>query len=95
MVSYARSFQPKNTTRLCTSSSPKTNLWDMDIIQSQLDFFWLVGFCFVPMRLKNWAGSGVLIIWLILYAPGMQASFKLGINVTSRKNCLKAEVETR
>ncbi|KAG6092135.1 hypothetical protein E4U30_005830 [Claviceps sp. LM220 group G6] len=34
---------------------------DAEIIQAQLDFFWLGGWCMVPMRIENWGGAGILL----------------------------------
>ncbi|KAG6092134.1 hypothetical protein E4U30_005829 [Claviceps sp. LM220 group G6] len=34
---------------------------DAEIIQAQLDFFWLGGWCLVPMRIENWGGPGILL----------------------------------
>ncbi len=45
------------------------SVMDKDIVQSQLDFFWLVGFCFVPIRLENWVRPGVLIDTADLICP--------------------------
>ncbi|PNY27983.1 Uncharacterized protein TCAP_02091 [Tolypocladium capitatum] len=36
-------------------------LTDADLMRPSLDFFWLAGFCSVPLRLENWSESGVLI----------------------------------
>jgi hypothetical protein len=42
---------------------------DNHVIQSQLDFYWLVGFCVVPMRPENWKGPGVLIDMADIVCP--------------------------
>ncbi|KAG6078468.1 hypothetical protein E4U15_004246 [Claviceps sp. LM218 group G6] len=34
---------------------------DAEVIQAQLDFFWLGGWCMVPMRIENWGGPGILL----------------------------------
>ncbi|KAG6025881.1 hypothetical protein E4U19_002900 [Claviceps sp. Clav32 group G5] len=34
---------------------------DADVVQAQLDFFWLGGWCLVPMRIENWGGAGILL----------------------------------
>ncbi|KAG6192756.1 hypothetical protein E4U23_005036 [Claviceps purpurea] len=34
---------------------------DAEIVQAQLDFFWLGGWCMVPMRIENWGGAGILL----------------------------------
>ncbi|KAG5954398.1 hypothetical protein E4U57_004525 [Claviceps arundinis] len=34
---------------------------DAEIMQAQLDFFWLGGWCMVPMRIENWGGAGILL----------------------------------
>ncbi|KAJ9129840.1 hypothetical protein NKR23_g12445 [Pleurostoma richardsiae] len=41
----------------------------VDVIQSQLDLFWLAGFCLVPMQLCNWKGPGVLVDLADLICP--------------------------
>jgi len=48
---------------------PESQLVDMDVMQSQLDFYWLAGFCLVPMRLENWKGPGVLIDMADIICP--------------------------
>lgn len=42
---------------------------DTEAVQSQLDFFWLTGFCLVPMRADNWEGAGVLVDMADLVCP--------------------------
>lgn len=43
---------------------------DKNVVQSQLDFYWLVGFCFTPtMRPDNWKGDGILIDMADLICP--------------------------
>lgn len=42
---------------------------DMDVLQSQLDFFWLTGFCLVPLRVENWKGPGILIDMADIICP--------------------------
>ncbi|KAI5860387.1 hypothetical protein GGS23DRAFT_613950 [Durotheca rogersii] len=49
---------------------------DVHVTQSQLDFFWLVGFCFVPMRLENWAGPGMLLDMADIICPWHAGWFK-------------------
>lgn len=34
---------------------------DVDIVQAQLDFLWLGGWCLVPLRPENWGGVGILL----------------------------------
>ncbi|KAG6317422.1 hypothetical protein E4U22_006276 [Claviceps purpurea] len=34
---------------------------DAEVIQAQLNFFWLGGWCMVPMRIENWGGAGILL----------------------------------
>ncbi|KAG6209100.1 hypothetical protein E4U34_007719 [Claviceps purpurea] len=34
---------------------------DAEVVQAQLDFFWLGGWCMVPMRIENWGGAGILL----------------------------------
>ncbi|KAG6160808.1 hypothetical protein E4U51_007444 [Claviceps purpurea] len=34
---------------------------DAEIVQAQLDFFWLGGWCMVPVRIENWGGVGILL----------------------------------
>ncbi|KAG6072543.1 hypothetical protein E4U31_007014 [Claviceps sp. LM219 group G6] len=40
--------------------SSETGL-DAEVVQAQLDFFWLGGWCMVPMRIENWGGAGILL----------------------------------
>ncbi|POR37596.1 Uncharacterized protein TPAR_02232 [Tolypocladium paradoxum] len=40
-----------------------------DVLQSQLDFFWLSGFCLVPLRSENWKGPGILLDLADLICP--------------------------
>ncbi|KAK4078102.1 hypothetical protein Purlil1_12071 [Purpureocillium lilacinum] len=40
-----------------------------DVLQSQLDFFWLCGFCLVPLRSENWKGPGILLDLADLICP--------------------------
>lgn len=42
---------------------------DVEVIQAQLDLFWLAGFCMVPVRKENWKGSGVLLDMADLICP--------------------------
>lgn len=42
---------------------------DTDLMQSQLDFFWLCGFCLVPLRSENWKGPGMLLDLADLICP--------------------------
>ncbi|KAF6810452.1 hypothetical protein CPLU01_15304 [Colletotrichum plurivorum] len=43
---------------------------DRDMVQSQLDFYWLVGFCLAePLRLDNWKGRGILVDMADLICP--------------------------
>jgi hypothetical protein len=51
----------------------------MDVMQSQLDFFWLVGFCFVPfMRTKEWFRFGVFMDMSDLMCPWHAGWFNAG-----------------
>ncbi|KAG6078467.1 hypothetical protein E4U30_002659 [Claviceps sp. LM220 group G6] len=34
---------------------------DTEVVQAQLDFFWLGGPWMVPMRIENWGGTGILL----------------------------------
>jgi len=47
---------------------PKDEL-DPGIVQEQLDFFHLVGFCLVPFNEGNWRGKGTLVDFCDLVAP--------------------------
>lgn len=40
-----------------------------DAVQSQLDFFWLTGFCLTPLRSENWKAPGVLMDLADLICP--------------------------
>lgn len=40
-----------------------------EIVQAQLDFFWLAGFCLVPSRVENWKGVGILVDMADLIYP--------------------------
>lgn len=42
---------------------------DIEVVQAQLDLFWLAGFCLVPMRIENWKGAGVLVDMADLICP--------------------------
>lgn len=46
-----------------------------DIVQDQLDLFWLSGFCMVPLRAENWKGSGILVDMADLICPWHAAWF--------------------
>lgn len=39
-----------------------------DVMQPQLDLFWLAGFCFEPLRRENWEG-GILLDMADLVSP--------------------------
>lgn len=47
----------------------------LDALQSQLDFFWLCGFCMVPLRSANWKGPGILLDLADLICPWHAAWF--------------------
>ncbi|KAF4944504.1 hypothetical protein FGADI_12643, partial [Fusarium gaditjirri] len=34
---------------------------DVDVVQAQLDFLWLGGWCLVPLQPANWGGVGILL----------------------------------
>ncbi|RBR24091.1 uncharacterized protein FIESC28_03090 [Fusarium coffeatum] len=34
---------------------------DVDVVQAQLDFLWLGGWCLVPLQSANWGGVGILL----------------------------------
>ncbi|KAG6292385.1 hypothetical protein E4U45_006967 [Claviceps purpurea] len=34
---------------------------DVDVVQPQLDFFWLGGWCLATMKRDNWGGDGILL----------------------------------
>lgn len=40
-----------------------------EVVQAQLDFFWLAGFCLVPSRAENWKGVGILVDMADLICP--------------------------
>lgn len=46
-----------------------------DVLQAQLDFFWLSGFCLVPLRAENWTGPGILLDLADLICPWQAAWF--------------------
>ncbi|PNY22354.1 Uncharacterized protein TCAP_07149 [Tolypocladium capitatum] len=46
-----------------------------DVLQAQLDFFWLSGFCLVPLRAENWKGPGILLDLADLICPWQAAWF--------------------
>ncbi|KAH7151929.1 hypothetical protein B0J13DRAFT_251942 [Dactylonectria estremocensis] len=46
-----------------------------DEVQAQLDFFWLTGFCLVPLRTENWKGTGILVDMADLVCPWHAAWF--------------------
>ncbi|KAK2036350.1 hypothetical protein LZ31DRAFT_483984 [Colletotrichum somersetense] len=49
---------------------PESQSLDNDVVQSQLDFYYLVGFCLtVPMRKDNWKGCGMLVDMADLICP--------------------------
>lgn len=40
-----------------------------EVVQAQLDFFWLAGFCLVPSPVENWRGTGILVDMADLVCP--------------------------
>ncbi|KAM5368762.1 hypothetical protein ACJZ2D_009316 [Fusarium nematophilum] len=46
-----------------------------EAVQAQLDFFWLAGFCLVPLRIENWKGTGILVDMADLICPWHAAWF--------------------
>ncbi len=42
---------------------------DLQVVQSQLDFYWLVGFCIILTRPENWAAPGMLMDMADIVCP--------------------------
>lgn len=42
---------------------------DVNAVQGLLDFLWRAGFCFMPLRIENWAGPGFLLDMCDIICP--------------------------